>query len=141
MARSDLTKFHREGLISDREYRRGGGICADEINDPEYHRDNVPGFGKTNEFGPDDAGHLDARANRRLFPKGTELKGKAQNTVPVGRSANTKGWPTDSQVRRMSACEWHPDWYSEGPTRQSGSGKVSAGKVTKGISHGLQLDN
>jgi hypothetical protein len=112
MARSDdLKKFHREGQISDREYRRAGGICADEINDPEYHRDNVPGFGKTKEFGPDDAGHLDARANRREFPKESALKGKAQNTVPVGRSADTKGWPSDAQVRRMSANEFSTDWY------------------------------
>jgi hypothetical protein len=108
MARSDLTKFHREGLISDREYRRAGGICADEINDPEYHRDNV---GSQKQYGPDDAGHLDARANRREFPKESALKGKAQNTVPVGRSANTKGWPSDAQVRRMSANEFSTDWY------------------------------
>ena len=125
MARSDLTKFHREGLISDREYRRGGGICANEIDDSEYHRDNV---GSQKQYGPDDAGHIDARANKRMFPKGTELKGKAQNTVPVGRSANTKGWPTDAQVRRMSACEFHPDWYSEGPARQSGPEKSAPAK-------------
>lgn len=108
MARNDLMKFHREGLISDREYRRAGGICADEINDPEYHRDNV---GSQKQYGPDDAGHIDAKSNRRMFPKGTELKGKPQNTVPVGRSANTKGWPSDAQVRRMSANEFSTDWY------------------------------
>jgi hypothetical protein len=117
MARNDLIKFHREGLISDREYRRGGGICAEEINDEDYQRD-AKGFGKTTDFGPDDSGHLDARANRREFPKGVALKGKAQNTVPVGRSRNTTGWPTDAQVRRMSANEFHPDWYSDGPVRQ-----------------------
>ena len=35
MARSDdLKKFHREGQISDREYRRAGGICADLFSFP-----------------------------------------------------------------------------------------------------------
>jgi hypothetical protein len=127
MARNDLTKFHREGLISDREYRRGGGICADELNDQAYQRD-ASGFGKTKDFGPDDAGHLDARANRREWLKGTELKGKAPDTVPVGLSRNTKGWPTDAQVRRMCANEFHPDWYSAGPTRQSGPEKSAPAK-------------
>jgi hypothetical protein len=111
MARGEIKRLYDEGKISDREYTRAGGVCdSNEINDPAYQRD-AKGFGKTTDFGPDDVGHLDAGANRREFPKGTELKGKPQNTVPVGLSRNTTGWPSDAQVRRMSANEFSTDWY------------------------------
>jgi hypothetical protein len=112
MARGEVKRLYDEGKISGREYSRAArSVCgSNEINDPAYQRD-AKGFGKTQEFGPDDAGHFDARANRREFPKESALNGKAQNTVPVGRSANTKGWPSDAQVRRMSANEFSTDWY------------------------------
>jgi hypothetical protein len=111
MARGEIKRLYDEGKISDREYSRAGGVCdSNEMNDPAYQRD-AKGFGETTDFGPDDAGHLDAKSNRRSFPKGTELTGKAQNTVPVGMSRNTKGWPTDAEVRRISAQEWKSDWY------------------------------
>jgi hypothetical protein len=141
MARSEIERMYKNGLITEREYRRargkkmadehagnyglttgpngpGGAFCADGIADKKAQRNDMRGGGRTVEFGPNDAGHIDAAANRREFPKGTALKGKAPNVVAVGRSRNTKGWPTDAQVRRMSANEFHPDWYSDGPTRQ-----------------------
>jgi hypothetical protein len=106
MARGEIRKLYDEGKISGREYSRAArGVCgSNEINDPAYQS-------SAGNFGPNDAGHIDASANRREFPKESVLKGKAQNTVPVGRSANTKGWPTEAEVRRMSANEWKSDWY------------------------------
>ena len=83
---SDLANLHREGRISDRKYRKAGGrVCGPhEIDDPEYQRDAGPGFGKTTEWGPDDAGHIDARANRRMYPRETTMR--ASNR-PSGRSS------------------------------------------------------
>jgi hypothetical protein len=71
---SDLANLHREGRISDREWRRAGGLChAHEIDQEEYQRDAGPGFGKTQQFGPGDFGgrdHIDSfKGNRRQFPK------------------------------------------------------------------------
>ena len=68
---SDLENLHREGRVSDRQYRRAGGICADHINDDEYQSDSprATGLPKTQQYGATDAGHIDARANRKAFPK------------------------------------------------------------------------
>jgi hypothetical protein len=146
MARNDIDRLYDNGMVSEREYKRvrkskrfgdeyahdyamtggsrgpRGAIDSNQIRGREYQRNDAPGGGRTVEFGPSDKSvgcdAIDKRENRRMWPKGTALKGKAQNTVPVGMSRNTKGWPSDAQVRRMSANEFHPDWYSEGNTRQ-----------------------
>jgi hypothetical protein len=67
----DFRNLHAEGKISDRQYRRAGGICADHINDNEYQSDAVraTGLPKTQQYGPADAGHIDARANKKQHPK------------------------------------------------------------------------
>lgn len=142
MARSEIQRLYDNGMVSERELKRvrtskakrneyagdyalsksrpSGAIGSNAIN--ENQRNDAPGGGKTKEFGPSDAsvgrGAIDKRENRREFPNGVALKGKAPSVVAVGRSRNTKGWPTDAQVRRISANEFHPDWYSDGPTRQ-----------------------
>jgi hypothetical protein len=147
MARNDIDRLYDNGLISEREYKQvrkskalrdeiagdyamstknypspASRYNSNEIRDRASQRNDAPGTGRTVEFGPSDKSfgrdEIDNRENRRVWPKGTALKGRAPNTVPVGMSRNTKGWPTDAQVRRMSANEFHPDWYSEGPKRQ-----------------------
>jgi hypothetical protein len=72
---ADLANMHREGKVSDRQYRRAGGICGpNELDDPAYQRDAGPGFGRTQDYGPGDGfggrDHLDSfKGNRRQFPK------------------------------------------------------------------------
>jgi hypothetical protein len=106
----DLANLHRQGAISDREYRRAGGIChADLINDPEYERDAGPGFfGKTADWGPNDLGSINSRGNKRP-DKESKMRGKAEG--------NERLWPSDAQVRRVSAHQFHTDWYGGGNQR------------------------
>ena len=68
-------KLYREGKLTDTQYRRAGGVCgADEIDDEEYQEDATAetGLPGTTDFGPDDAGHIDASANRRGDPEGKQ---------------------------------------------------------------------
>jgi hypothetical protein len=157
MARNQIDRLYDNGLITENEYRRirkskaahdeqsydyaisaknypspADRYNSNEIRDRASQRNDAPGTGRTVEFGPSDKSvgrnEIDNRENRRVWPKGTALKGKAPDTVPVGLSRNTKGWPTVAQARRMSANEFHPDWYSEGPTRLSGPEKSAPAK-------------
>ena len=132
MARTDIDRLFDSGMISEREYKRtrkskgmrselahdyartngsrgpSGAIGSDAINAREQ-QGKAPSFGPSDESVGCDA--IDKKENRREFPKESALKGKPQNVVPVGRSANTKGWPSEAQVRRISANEWKSDWY------------------------------
>ena len=75
-------KLYREGKLTDTQYRRAGGVCADEIDDKEYQDADVPGGGTTTDFGPDDAGHIDAAANRR----GGDRESRARGRMPGARA-------------------------------------------------------
>jgi hypothetical protein len=82
MARSGMRRLFDNGQVSDKALRRHyGTLCgADEIDTPEYQRSGGPGFGKTTDFGPDDAGHIDAKANRRAFPKESAVRAGNRQT-------------------------------------------------------------
>jgi hypothetical protein len=111
----DLANLHRQGKLSDREYTRAGGICADHLNDEEYQRDAVrsTGLPGTHQYGPagtSSPDHINKRANRRP-DKEARVKGKAHGSKGL--------WPSTAHVHRVSANEFHPDWYSAGSKRQS----------------------
>jgi hypothetical protein len=109
---SDLENLHRQGQISNRELVRAGGSVAGlgELDNPEFQRDAGPGFfGKTQQWGAPDLGHIDSRANRRP-DKESRMRGKAED--------NSRLWPSDAHVRRVSAHQFHPGWYSSGPGRE-----------------------
>jgi hypothetical protein len=131
VASRELKRLYKNGLITEREYKRacgmkageyaddygggvgpngpGGAFGADGITDKKAQRADVAGGGKTVDFGPSDAGHIDARANRREFPKGTTPR--APGVVGAGRSRNTQSWATNAQVRAASGEEFYPHWY------------------------------
>jgi hypothetical protein len=132
MASRELKRLFKLGLISERELKRargskmleeyaadygltvgpsgpGGAFCADGITDKKAQKADVAGGGKTVDFGPSDAGDIDARANRRASVKGTAPK--APGFVGVGRSRNTSYRPTNAQVRASSDVEFYPNWY------------------------------
>jgi hypothetical protein len=118
MARSEIHRLFRNGLISKRELRRARGMRQ------EYAGAYGAGCGPNGAIDSDHIGASDAsegadaidkKENRRSGPKGSTPR---RQPNAVGRSRNTTGWPSDAQVRRMSANEFHPGWYSAGPTRQ-----------------------
>jgi hypothetical protein len=104
-----VRRFFDEGKISARVIERArGAYPANQINNSEFQRRSVPGFRKGEDFGPDDAGHIDARANRR---KDTEAR-------VGGQSLPGNAPPSQAQVRRISADEyWQSSWYG-GPARR-----------------------
>jgi hypothetical protein len=128
---NELQRLFKLGLITEREYRRGCGMKLDEyandygggvgpsgpggaygadgIAEKKAQRADVAGGGKTVDFGPSDAGHIDARANRRASVKGSTPR--APGFVGVGRSRNTSYRATNAQVRASSADEFFPNWY------------------------------
>jgi hypothetical protein len=77
--------------------RFAGGRLAEIFltKDAEYQRDGGPGFPKTKQFGPADAGHIDASANRRKFPDESVMRG----TMPDN---TTERWNGCSQGAAMS---------------------------------------
>jgi hypothetical protein len=104
----DLASLHRQGQVSDREFRRAGGIALDEDDDESGTR-RATGFDPHQEYGPSDLGHIDAKGNRRS-DKESRLRGRADD--------NSRLWPSDAHVRRVSAHQFHPSWYSGGPGRE-----------------------
>ena len=105
-------KLYREGKLTDTQYRRAGGVCGpDEIDDVEFQEDATAetGLPGTEDYGPDDAGDINASANRRSFPKESRARGR----MPTARA------PTIAEARRASASEFDADWYSQntGPSR------------------------
>ena len=103
-------KLYREGKLTDTQYRRAGGVCADEIDDKEYQEDATAetGLPGTTDFGPDDAGHIDASANRR-----GDQESRARGRMPSARA------PTIAEARAASASEFDPNWFRDisGPSR------------------------
>jgi hypothetical protein len=91
--------------------RRNRGLpCDDEIDDPAFQKGDDLGTGAPGQWGPNDAGKINAKANRRSFPKESV---PGQQPLPGNRQ------PSDAQVRRQSAQEWWPSrWYGDPPRRQ-----------------------
>ena len=103
-------KLYREGKLTDTQYRRAGGVCADELNDEEFQEDATAetGLPGTMDFGPDDAGHIDASANRR-----GDQESRARGRMPSARA------PTIAEARASLDNAWNPNWFRDisGPSR------------------------
>ena len=82
MSLDDMASLHAEGKITDRQMWRAGGVCVDHINDPAYQRDaaRATGLPGPRDHGPSDAGHIDAKANRRQFPKESAVRASTYKT-------------------------------------------------------------
>jgi hypothetical protein len=114
MARS-IKQLYDEGLVSDRVLARVAKnkrapeeFCRDEINYRTTQRDGTrsTGLPGTMQYGPADAGHIDAKANRRRDKEARAGKQK----LPGNQQ------PTTAEIRRASAVEYWPDaWYGSGP--------------------------
>jgi hypothetical protein len=104
MARSSVQRFFDDGKISARVIERARGLSPDGIGDSTL-RDIL----LADEFGPNDAGHIDAKANRR----GDKEARVAGQKLP-GNAA-----PSDARVRRINANEYYQSsWYGEPARRQ-----------------------
>lgn len=110
MKRSEID--HIERLYGEGKISRAAllGACrANEIDDPEYQKGDNLGFPAPDYYGAGDAGHIDARANKRMFPKEST---PGQQPLP-GNAA-----PSVARVRRNSAVEYWPDNPYGGPSRR-----------------------
>jgi hypothetical protein len=101
-------RLFRQGMITDTQYRRAGGVCGpDEIDDEEYQGDAGPGFGKADDWGPDDAGHIDAKAN-----------GRGDRESRMGKRPPSARTPTVAEAKASLADQWDPGWFDiTGPSR------------------------
>jgi hypothetical protein len=93
MARDEIERMYGLGLIS-----------AKQLNEAQY---NKPGKGNPDrnpeaDFGPDDAGEIDAKKNRR-----GDKESKTGKAEPERKS------PTDAELRRILADQWSPSWYAD----------------------------
>jgi hypothetical protein len=74
-----------------------GAVSSGEINDKRYQGDSAA-------WGPQDAGDIDSRANKRAAPKQTLIRSQPQRD---------RKWPTVAEVQAMSAYQYNPTWFGE----------------------------
>jgi hypothetical protein len=130
MAQDEIERLYSMGMIGPQEYRRlkargarrrfneelaraydgvdpPGPVSSRQLNDARYQASGEAwrSSGQDREdFGPQDAGQLDARANRRPAPKETLIRGQPQRD---------RRWPTVAEAQKISHYRYQPEWYGE----------------------------
>jgi hypothetical protein len=123
MARDEIERLYGLGLISDGEYRRArqtmeeyaddygmrpgpkGSASRSEIDDDDNQNAGSGFSNPERDYGPNDAGELDSKPNRRA-----DKESKISNARDV---LDRPVIADEGRMRAVLADQWSPDWYSD----------------------------